>query len=443
MTPRPPPQSLSPASEAQQHLYAHLKLQPEVALAYQFSACLRFDGPLDADTLERALARVVARHEALRTGFVEQDGVLCRAFAPDARVALERVEADAPGDADGVARRHMAELTGAPLELGKAPLLRVRLLRLGPEHHGLCVSVHHLVWDAWSWWVFVRDLAAFYNEQTGGSPAALPVLSEEREAFGAEAVRAAALAYWRRQLAAPLPLTEVLPTLPRPARRLHPAGFVRATPRDEVGRAVQRLALRTRSSPFIVMLAAFKVLLSRYTGQTDLMVGAPLHGRSEWARDRIGYFVEVAALRTRLEQAVTFRAVVEQVREAVLAAREHGPGPSTPFRIMFMFRDVSIRGDEFQGLRVRLEEASKPAAKFELTLALQPTPAGYAAEMEYDAQLYEPGFADQLLRHYLRLLEATLSAPDAPLTALTPLEPDEQLKLLRRWNETAEPSPAA
>ena len=447
MTPRRPPQSSFPASEAQQHLYAHLKLRPEVALAYQFSACLHFDGPLDADALERALARVVARHEALRTGFVEQGGVLCRTLAPDARVTLERVDAGATGDADGLARRHLAELAGSPLELGAAPLLRARLLRLGPVRHGLCVCVHHLVWDAWSWWVFVRDLAAFYNEQTGGSSAGLPVLSEESEAAqgtsSAEAARAAARAYWRQQLAAPLPLTQVLPTLPRPARQLQPAGFVRAAPRAELGHAVQRLALRTRSSPFIVMLAAFKVLLARYTGQADLLVGAPLHGRSEWARDRVGYFVEVAALRTRLEQAVTFRAVVEQVREAVLAAREHGQGPSTPFRIMFMFRDVSLRGDEFQGLRVSLEEASKPAAKFELTLALQPTPAGYAAELEYDAQLYDPGFAAQLLRHYLRLLEAALAAPDAPLTTLTPLEPEEQLGLLRRWNETTQPSPAA
>ncbi|MEH3066054.1 MAG: AMP-binding protein [Methylobacterium radiotolerans] len=434
-------------SLGQQRLWLAERLgDPAGRGAYVMVGHIRFGGPLEPDRLAAALRRVVARHAVLRTGYpTGEDGL------PEPRIA-EAVALDVPvDDLTGldpgarevrVAACEAAE-AAAPFDLAVPPLLRARLLHLAADDHRLVLALHHLVGDGWSVGVLLSELGAAYR---GAEAPPLPVQYADFARWHRAAVERAAAAetaFWRGHLAE-VPVLLPLPTdRPRPAVPSQAGGSVRF---ELPGPLVVRLAELGRArgaSPFVVLLAGFQALLHRLSGAERFVVGTDVAGRPHpELAGLIGFFVNVLPIRARLDGAPSFAALIERVREDVLAAFEHATLPfdrivdaldiprarARPPLVQALFVMQNAPPGDFgvPGLAAEARAASAHGSKFEMALFLDP-PApggGIAAEWVFATALFTPERVARLAEAYATLLAAAAAAPAAPLPTLLPDRPD-------------------
>ncbi|HEX2092214.1 MAG TPA: condensation domain-containing protein, partial [Longimicrobiaceae bacterium] len=321
-----------PLSFAQERLWFIDRMQPGSS-TYNLPLALRLRGPLHTGALQRALGEILRRHEALRTVFAEVDGSPAQLVAPFGGFALPVADLSGLGEAarEAEARRRATEEALRPFDLAAGPLFRARLLRLSGEEHLLLLSMHHIVSDGWSLGVLFRELAALYAAYRDGRESPLPELPvqyadhaawQRRHLQGAALQRQ--LAYWRERLADAPALLELPTDHPRPPVQ----SFRGASQRRELAAgALERLRALGRqegATLFMVVLGAFQVLLSRYAGSEDVVVGSPIAGRTRREVEAlIGFFVNTLVLRSDLSADPSFREVLRRVREATLGAYEH------------------------------------------------------------------------------------------------------------------------
>ncbi|MET9853374.1 amino acid adenylation domain-containing protein [Streptomyces sp. NPDC006450] len=293
--------------------------------AYHVGGAIRLDGPLDADALERAVACLVERHEILRTTFeFGLDGQLVQLVHPHAEVPTPRL--DPPEPTQAAARRTLESYLDTPFDLATGPLLRTALVRFDEEAWLFGVAMHHIVSDGWSIGLFHAELAAFYRAETGGPAADLPELAIQYGDFAAwqrEAVETAGpefTTYWREHMEGAVALEPPVPATgaagaPADARLTVPAAVVEA---------VGKLARQQSATPFMVLLAAYKAVLARWTERDDIVVGTPVAGRGRPELENLmGFFVNTLPLRTSVDPAASFRSLLGAVRETCLGAFEH------------------------------------------------------------------------------------------------------------------------
>ncbi|WP_048910266.1 non-ribosomal peptide synthetase [Streptomyces sp. NRRL WC-3744] len=327
-TPAAHPEDATAVSDAQARLWLLQRLDPD-SPAHHLSAALHLEGPLDAEALRRALTEVTARHESLRTAFLERDGRPVRHVVAPRSVELPLIDLGAlePPDRERGARRAHAENGRRPFALDQAPLARFTLYRFTAERHVLTVVAHHLICDGWSMGVFTSELTALYEAFTEGRPSPLPAPvafpAGGRRAAGAEHDRS--VAYWRGELSGELPVLELPTDRPRPAREAIVGarhGFRIPAGLHEELRAA---AARDRSTVYGLLLAAYAVTLHRITGGLDLVVGAPVDEREGAAEQAlIGFFVNTLPLRLRLRPGQTFTETARHAGEVVRGALTHG-----------------------------------------------------------------------------------------------------------------------
>ncbi|MCY1015549.1 non-ribosomal peptide synthase/polyketide synthase [Pyxidicoccus sp. MSG2] len=451
-----------PLSFAQQRLYFLEQLAPGGA-TYHVPLVVRLEGALEADLLREGLREVVRRHEALRTTFAMEDGHPIQVIAPE--LALDMPVVDLTGlsseERDTEAERRAREEALRPFDLHQGPLVRATLLRLAPEVHALLLSMHHIVSDGWSQDVFQRELSAIYSALRSGGAATLPPLPVQsadfavwqREWLNGE-VRETQLAWWREQLAGPLPVLELPADHARPQVWSHRGGRLRALlPRTLSGR-VEALAQREGVTHFMLLLAAFQVLLMRHTGQEDLLVGTPVAGRNRReVEGLIGFFVNTLVLRGDLSGAPTFRELLGRVRERCLGAYAHQDLPfeqlvealhperdlgRTPLvQAMFVLQGATRAALELPGVSVRLRDVETGTSKLDLTLSMRETENGWIAVWEFSTDLFEPATVARVAGRFERLLEAALADPDQRIDALPVMHEEERRKVLVEWNTTA------
>ncbi|HEV7590988.1 MAG TPA: condensation domain-containing protein, partial [Longimicrobium sp.] len=322
----------APLSASQQRLWFLHHMEPESA-AFNIPTALRLRGRVDAGALDRALTEIVRRHHALRTVFEPRGGEPVQVVrpAPASVLELSDLSALAPHDREPAAREHAEAEAARPFDLAAGPLFRARLVRLSAAEHLLLVTLHHAVGDAWSLGVLFGELAALYRAFARGEASPLPELAVQYADFAAWQRRHLAgpvlereLGYWRAALAGTPALLELPTDRPRPAvLGSRGAAHQLRLPAD----LVQRLAAVARqeeATPFMALLAAFFVLLSRYARQEDVVVGTSLAGRTrEETEALIGFFVNTLAVRADLSGDPTFRALLGRVREATLGAYAH------------------------------------------------------------------------------------------------------------------------
>ncbi|HLL48681.1 MAG TPA: condensation domain-containing protein, partial [Longimicrobiaceae bacterium] len=427
---RVPREGPLPLSFAQERLWVIDRMEPGSA-AYNIPAVLRFSGPLDVAGLERALSAVVRRHEALRTTLEERDGRPVQVVHPARPVALPVCDLSAlasAGRADTV-RRLATEEAARPFDLAAGPLLRVALLRLGDEEHVLLLTMHHAVGDAWSTSVLLGDLAAAY------AGAALPELEVQYADFAAwqrawltGEVLDAQLGWWRERLAGAPPALELPADRPRPAAwsgrgAAHPFSLS-----PELSDGLRAFARREGATPFMVLLAAWQTLLSRWSGQDDMVVGTPVAGRTAAETEPlVGFFVNTLALRTDLSGDPAFREVVARVREAALGAHAHQElpferlvedlgverdlGRNPVFQVVFALQNTPALPAEMAGVRLEVEGAETATAKFDLTLAMAEAGGRFEAALEYAVDLFDRGTVERIAAHFTMLLEGVVADP--------------------------------
>ena len=316
LVPVPRDGSPLPLSFAQQRLWFIEQLEPG-STAYHMPSVLRLRGPLDARVLERALGEVVRRHEALRTTFGESEGVPFQVVHPAGAARLEVTDLSrlAPAEREAEARRLAREEAQRPFDLRAGPLFRTRLLRLGEEEHVLVLAMHHVVSDGWSMGVLFGELSALYEAFARGEASPLPELPVQyadfavwQRAWLSGEVLERQIAWWRERLEGAPPLLELPTDRARPATQDPRAGRVfRALP-PETAEGVRALARREGATLYMVLLAALDLLLARWSGQEDVVVGTPIANRTRRETEGlIGFFVNTLALRTDLSGNPSFR----------------------------------------------------------------------------------------------------------------------------------------
>ncbi|WP_279627486.1 non-ribosomal peptide synthetase [Micromonospora chersina] len=411
--------------------------------AYVTTPMWRVEGPLDRDRLQRALNAVVARHDALRTTFVERDGVPRAVLAAHVDAAIDWREA---GSAAEVARA--AEVEAArPFDLATGPLFRVVVWRLGDGEHVLLAAMHHIVSDGWSIGLLARELAAHHD---GGAVPELPLRyvdfaeAQRRELDGDRL--AADVAYWRAQLAA-LPALHLPTDRPRPEQPSHAAATSEFTLGPELVSGLHRLGREHGATLYMTLLAAFQVLLGRWSGQDDFGIGTPVAGRGRpEVENLIGLFVNTLVMRARLAGDPTFAELLGRVRDDALDALDHQDvpyervvrelrpeRPDTDSLIDAWFAMQNVPGDDGPGGALRFTDfdTDRPKALFAVSLFAQPRGDELAMTVVYRTDLFDAATIGRLVQRCRELLAAVVAAPDTRIGALA--LPAAETALLRRF----------
>lgn len=461
--PRQDQRELAPLSFAQERLWLIEQLEPETT-AYNISSVFRFEGLLDHGALDKAINAIVARHESLRTSFTMMDGRAMQIVASEIVVKLTAEDLSNQSPAHGQdaratekqseeLKRIANEEARLAFNLSQAPLFRLRLLRLAEREHALLLTMHHIISDFWSLQIFHRELVTLYdkfaNNDGRESLPQLPVqyadyAQWQRSQFD-DANRSHVIEYWKQQLAK-VPQALNLPTdKQRPLRLSFQGAFKTRSLAKELSQKLNVLARQEHATFFMIMLAAFSVLLHRYTHQEDILVGVPMTGRNRVETESlIGFFVNTVVLRSDLSGEPTFRELLNRTREATLAAYENqeipferlvqelqpprGLGHSPFFQVML---DVQTQGPRAkQSWQTENVEIDRGGARADLLLFVTDTASSLDCWLEYSSDLFGPETVERMLGHFESLLANIVANPDQKISEIELLTSKEREQLL-------------
>ena len=448
-------------SFAQQRLWFLDRLEPGNPF-YNVAAAVRLRGVLDVDALSASLNEIVRRHEVLRTCFVVVDGAPAQVIAPELLLTLAATDLGGlePGECENRVFALAREEAGAPFDLSTGPLIRASLIRFEASEHIVLLTLHHIVSDGWSLGVLVRELGRIYEAFVAGRSAALPALpvqyadyaAWQRQWLSGEVLKRQ-LGYWTDRLSGATGVLDLPTDHPRPAvQSYRGASRSVALPRELTDRLIA-LGRDRGATLFMVLLAAFQVLLSRWSGQQDVTVGTPIAGRARAEIEGlIGLFANTLALRTDLSGDPRFDELLGRVKETALGAYAHQDLPFEKlvealqpardlsrqplFQVMLILQNVPVETVDLPGMRLlplRLESAT---ARFDLTLTLREDGDGLAGWLEYATDLFAEATIDRFLGHFRVLLEGIAAAPEMRLSELPLLTAGERHQLLEEWNDT-------
>ena len=456
------PQSPSFAQEA---LWLLHQLAPDRP-TFNVTAAVGVSGPLDVPALGRAVNELARRHESLRTTFEAVDGRPVMLVAPALELPLDVVDlTDRPSeDRQPEAGRLAMEEARRPFDLGRGPLARVVVLRLGESEHAVLLAMHHIMTDGWSFGVAAGELSALYQAYRRGLPSPLPDPPIQYADFARwqrdQRQRPAWLGQieaWRRRLAG-VPALELPTDHPRPPIRSMRGALRPFSLATGLSDAVRELSRRAGVTPFMTLLAAFQVVLSRWSGQDDFAVGSPVANRTRAETEGlIGYFVNMLALRADLAGDPSTLDLLARVREVSLEAFEHQEIPlevviealaprressRTPlFQVMFVLQNNAMPATGALDLSLSpldLPQAGTGTAKFELALGFADTPSGFLGSLEYSVDLFDEATIDRLARHYETVLGGMVADPEGRLSRLSLLSEDERRLVAEEWSGSGE-----
>ncbi|GAB3038463.1 hypothetical protein GCM10027285_23040 [Oleiagrimonas citrea] len=456
----------APLSHAQQRLWFIHRLDSQSA-QYHIPHRFSIDGKLDIDVLHAALSRLVARHAILRTVFDEMDGEARQIILEPSRFELpvhDLRELDTVERKSEAERRLHAEAL-RPFDLTRDVPFRVQLLCLDTHRHWLVMTLHHIAADAWSMGILQRELASLYKSFARGTPASLPTLALQYTDYAQwqrkwldENALEAQLAFWRERLH-DLPLLHALPLdRPRPLIQTYEgAVYEQVLPVDLISR-LRQFAQTHDATLFMVLNSAFALLLSRYSGESDIVMGTPVANRRDEALvPLVGLFINTLVFRSDLSGNPTFLQLLERTRAFALDAYEHQDLPFellverlnparnasyTPlFQVLFALQNTDAGEMILPGLDVNPIPFRERFAKFDLALNLQPNGENMLAEWEYNVDLFDAETIDQMASSYRVLLEAILDTPDRHVQQLPLLDAAGRDRVLALGNETDRPYP--
>ncbi|HWN45605.1 MAG TPA: amino acid adenylation domain-containing protein, partial [Thermoanaerobaculia bacterium] len=461
---RPDPFSPAPLSFAQQRFWLLDRLEPGTK-AYNIPAQARLHGPLDTSALGLAIDGILRRHDALRTTFSERDSQPVQVIAPPESFRLAVADlAGLPEEPRRAEERRLLVANSRPFDLERGPLFRAVLVRLAAGEHLLLLDMHHIVADGWSFGVFFRELATLYESFHEGRAQSLPALPVQYPDFAVwqrewlqGAVLDEQLGYWRERLAEAPPELELPLDRVRPAVQTHRGRSAHAALPSRLVTRLRELSLQENASPFMTFLAAFQLLLSRLSGQDDVVVGSPSAGRTRGeVEGLIGLFLNTLVLRTSLSGDPTFRELLGRVREVVLGAYRYQAIPferlleelqperqlsRTPiFQVLFNFVSIANLRMSLSSVEVDLIESGEAESKFDFTLYVNELPDSLRFDLVYNADLFEPERMAEMLRQLEHLLEQAAADPDrriGEMSLVTPvaagLLPDPAQPLSGDW----------
>jgi amino acid adenylation domain-containing protein len=456
-----------PLSFAQQRLWFLHELEPSTS-AYNIPTAVRLTGRLNAAALEQTLGKLVERHESLRTSFSTRDGKPVQVINSNGRFGWSVINLDALPESEriGEAQRRAAEEARQPFDLARGPLLRATLMRLDEEDHVLVVTMHHIVSDGWSMGVLVREVAALYKSFDEGTPAPLSPLPIQYADFAhwqrrwlTGDVLEKHLDYWKRQLGGDIPTLDLATDRPRPAVQSFRGASYTAVYPASLSKALNALCQREGVTLFMLLLAAFKALLQRYTGQEDIIVGAPIANRNRVEIENlIGFFVNTLVMRTDVSGNPSFLELLGRVRRVALEAYAHQDLPfeqlveevqperslsrNPLFQVMFQLENTPKEELPMAGVMLAPLEVERVATQFDLSLDVVDGREGLVVVAEYSTDLFDEPTIEDFLRRWHMLLQGIAAAPECRLSNLPLLGDAERRLMLVEWNNTGRQLPS-
>ena len=454
---RPPELSLPPLSYAQQRLWFLDQYEPGSA-AYNIPGAVRLQGELNKSALQASLNAIIQRHESLRTCIVLEQDQPVQKIAAAMDLLLTETDLSSLPKAERQAQLawRIEDEAQTGFDLATGPLIRASLLKLAETEHILLFTLHHIVSDGWSMGVLIKEFAQLYAGQHDSLPA-LPIqyadFAHWQRSWLQGEVLQKQLSYWTKQLSGAPALLELPTDYPRPAIQGHQGGQIAILLSKELTDKLQALSQQHQASLFMTLLAGFKILLSRYSGQNDLSIGSPIANRNrKEIEGLIGFFVNTLVLRSEVNEAVSFSDFLTTVRETTLGAYEHQDIPfeqlvevlqperhsshSPLFQVMFVLQNAPVSALELPGLSLDILAQEQISAKYELTLELEEKAGQLEGSLTYNTELFAATSMERMAGHFTNLLQAITASPAACISEISMLEANEQKQLLQDWNDT-------
>ncbi|ARL19934.1 non-ribosomal peptide synthetase [Burkholderia pseudomallei] len=454
-------------SLAQQRLWFLTQLEG-VSEAYHMSGAVRLDGPLNREVLQRALNRIVMRHEALRTCFAREEGEPIQVIQPHADLTVsyhDLREAESIRHEAGNREQRAKDLSqahaSAPFDLSRDLPVRVLLLQLADEAHVVQVVMHHIASDGWSVGVFLQELSALYGSfiaEQGDPLAPLPLQYADYAAWQRRWLASGQLekqgAFWQTNLSGAPTLLELPTDRPRPPKQSHAGASVEVKLGAALSERVKRLSQRHGVTPYMTLLSSWAAVLSRLSGQEEVVIGSPVAGRNRTEVEAlIGFFVNTLALRLDLSSEPTVGELLKRTKAQVLSAQAHQdlpfdqvvervkPPRSTAhpplFQVMFVWQNMPAGELTIPGLTIRAVETPLQTAQFELTLSLQEAGDDIVGHLNYASALFDESTVRRYVTYWRRLLEGMTAGPaNASVARLPLLDEAERKQVVYAWNAT-------
>jgi len=447
-----------PMTFSQERMWLLYQMDP-AGTAYNVAGAVLINGALNVDALSHAFSEVIAAHEILRTRYLTTDGEVDVHIVEPHTIKLEEVDLSHQTSAVDVALHQATALARQPFNIANESLLRIALYRTGTSEHVLAVCIHHLVTDAWSMGIMMRDVLFCYDALVAGKPVQLqpPVIGYidyahwQREFMAGPQINAQ-LEYWKQQLQGAEAIE--LPTdKPRRQHRSSAGELEPLTLSAELMEAVGSLASAHGATPFMVMLAVFDALLFRWSGRSDLVVGVPVANRNwQESEQLMGTLVNTLPIRLRFNELASFVQLLRDVRRQSLDAYanqdlpferliadlhlERKPGSSPLVSVMFDYQNTPMPGRTSGDITMKPLFLSRGSAQFDLSMLILDTDFGRVAGVEYSTDLFSSATIKRLLGHYLTLLEAVVLNPDMPIDRLPMMNVAERQSLLQHAQRT-------
>ncbi|MEM8718482.1 MAG: amino acid adenylation domain-containing protein [Cyanobacteria bacterium P01_G01_bin.39] len=449
-----------PLSFAQQRLWFMEQLQPGGAV-YNIHSGVKLSGDLDLDVLAASLNEIIRRHEVLRTNFKTESGQPQQVINADVQIDLtiRDLQQLDKSEREATATELLRHEASRAFDLERELLLRVTVIRLASREHIVLLVMHHIISDGWSMDLLIKELITLYQAYTAREPSSLPKLTIQyadfakwqREWLQGEVLEQQ-LSYWKQQLTGTLPVLQLPTDFPRGRIQTFKGANQSFRLGEQLTQKLNVLAQKSGVTMFMLLLAAYKVLLSRHSGQEDIIVGVPIANRNRAEIEAlVGFFTNTLVLRSNLANCPTFKDFLLQIKELTYGAYDHQDLPfeklveelqperdlsyNPLFQAKFRLENIP-RPIEIPELTITPLKQTEFAAKLDLSLDMYETTSGLVGGFEYNTDLFKPETINRLIGHFRTLLEGIVSNPNCRLTELPILTPAETQQILLDWNDT-------
>ena len=457
----PMPEDVAPVlSFAQERLWFLDQLEPNSPF-YNIPEAVRIRGPLDIFRLEACFNEIIRRHESLRTNFREENGRPVLVISPEAQVDIHIDDLRSlPNPEREIEALRIAQLEAQrPFDLARGSLFRVHVLHIDHEDYMLLLTIHHIISDDWSTQVLVGELVTLYEAFSRNVPSPLPELPIQYSDFAwwqrnwlRDEVLEEQLNYWKTKLAGSSPVLELPTDRPRPAMQTANGSYKTFRLSKETTKKLYELSQREGATIFMTLLAAFNVLLYRYSGQDDINIGTPIANRNRGELESlIGFFVNTLVLRSDLSGNPSFCEFLKRVRETALGAYAHQDLPfekivdalnvqrdmshSPLFQVMFALQNTPSQVSPVESeIRISPVEAHSGTAKFDLTLFMLEEGETMSGAVEFNTDLFDEITIVRMMNHFKKIVEGIVSDPQQQIAAIPMVTKKELEKVLVDWN---------
>ena len=450
-----------PLSFAQQRLWFLEQLQPD-SYTYNLPTAVRLTGILDVELLERSLNTIIQRHEVLRTNIKTVDGNPVVQIQPSVTLPLNVIDLQTfnPIEQNEEVRHLALKEAQTPFDLATDVLLRVKILQLAKDENVVLFTMHHIISDGWSMEILVKELATLYTAFSANQPSPLPELAIQYVDFAIwqrqwlqGEILETQLDYWREQLGGILPVLQLPTDYPRGRLQTFRGAIESFSLSPQLSQGIINLAKNAGVTPFITLLTAYKILLHRYTGQTDILVGTPVANRHRREIENlIGFFVNTLVLRTNLADNPSFQELLQQLKTTTWQAYDHQDIPfeklveilqperdlsfNPLFQVKFRLENAPTEKLELPGLTITPVNRTEASAKLDLSLDMYETSEGFVGAFEYNRDLFAPETISRMVGHFQTLLTAIVEHPENLISELPLLTESERQTILIDWNQT-------